>query len=153
MTPGDSTVLFRAIPRKFKLDAKAKRALVGFAQTLAERVGDGRPWMCMITNDRELHKLNRDFLGHDCPTDVLSFPWPPSGALLGEIAISVERAHEQATRFGHLPLSEICVLMLHGFLHLTGMDHEHDRGEMARAERKWRKVFDLPSTLIARSKQ
>jgi probable rRNA maturation factor len=153
MTPGDSTVLFRAIPRKFKLAPKEKTSLAGFARTLAERVGDGRPWMCMITNNRELHKLNRDFLGHDYPTDVLSFPWPPDGALLGEIAISVERAHEQAAQFGHLPLSEICVLMLHGFLHLKGMDHERDRGEMARAERKWRKAFDLPSTLIARSKQ
>jgi len=42
--------------------------------------------------------------------------------------------------------------MLHGLLHLTGHDHERDRGEMARAERKWRSAFGLPTTLIARSR-
>jgi probable rRNA maturation factor len=41
--------------------------------------------------------------------------------------------------------------MLHGVLHLTGLDHERDGGEMSRAECKWRDAFALPSTLIARA--
>jgi probable rRNA maturation factor len=70
---------------------------------------------------------------------------------LGEIAISVERAEAQARSFGHSRLDEIRILMLHGLLHLSGMDHENDRGEMARAEAHWRAQFGLPETLIART--
>jgi probable rRNA maturation factor len=42
--------------------------------------------------------------------------------------------------------------MLHGLLHLAGMDHETDRGEMARAENHWRQELGLPLTLIARAR-
>ncbi len=153
MTPGDSTVLFRAIPAQLKLVPEEKRSLKSFAEILSERVGNGRAWTCLVTNDLELHRLNAAFLGHDYPTDVLSFPETPQGKHLGEVAISTERAQEQAAQFGHLLMSEIRILMLHGFLHLTGMDHESDRGEMARAETRWRREFDLPFTLIARSKR
>jgi probable rRNA maturation factor len=153
MTVGDSTVLFRAVPRKFKLPPAEKRTLTTFAQTLSERVGPDRPWACLISSDRELRRLNASFLGNDYSTDVLSFPAPPDAGYLGEIAISTERAYQQAAQFNHPVLSELQILMLHGFLHLTGMDHESDRGQMARAEKKWRGAFDLPTTLIARSKE
>ncbi len=152
MTSADSTVIFRAIPRRCKLSPKEKRNLEKFACTLSESIAKGRAWMCLVTNDRALQKLNQQFLEHDYPTDVLSFPWPPESALLGEVAISAERANEQAAQFGHPTVKEICILMLHGILHLTGMDHERDKGEMARAERRWRGKFDLPPTLIVRSK-
>jgi probable rRNA maturation factor len=70
---------------------------------------------------------------------------------LGELAISVERADAQANSFGHSRVDEIRVLMLHGLLHLAGMDHETDRGAMSRAEKKWRSYFALPATLISRA--
>jgi len=95
--------------------------------------------------------LNKQFLGQDYATDVLSFPSGMPGHL-GELAISVERAEEQANSFGHTLVDEIRVLMLHGLLHLAGMDHETDRGAMSRAESKWRSHFDLPVTLISRTK-
>jgi probable rRNA maturation factor len=50
-------------------------------------------------------------------------------------------------------MDEIRILMLHGVLHLSGMDHERDRGEMARTERRLRKELGLPDGLIARSKK
>lgn len=153
MPAGDSTVLFRAVPAELKFVPEQKRNLKSFARLLSERVGNGRPWTCLITDDQELHRLNASFLGHDYPTDVLSFPGFPHEAHLGEVAISTERARDQASRFGHELLNEVRILMLHGFLHLTGLDHERDRGEMAQAERKWRDEFNLPATLIARSKQ
>jgi probable rRNA maturation factor len=70
---------------------------------------------------------------------------------LGEIAISCERAKAQAEELGHGRVEEIRILMLHGVLHLTGMDHERDAGEMERAEQRWRIEFGLPSSLIARA--
>jgi probable rRNA maturation factor len=121
-----------------------------FAKTLIEEVTAGRFFECLISDDRELQRLNRSFLGHDYPTDVLSFPSGLSGGFAGEIAISANRAADQAVEFGHSAGEEIKILMLHGVLHLLGMDHEKDRGAMAREERRWRKKFDLPVTLIER---
>ena len=66
------------------------------------------------------------------------------------MAISVERAQEQARSRGHGLEEEIGILMLHGLLHLLGMDHENDRGRMARAETRWRKKLGLPAGLIER---
>ena len=128
-----------------------KRELRTFADRLRDTLTGGRPFTCMITDDRELERLNRMFLGKDYPTDVLSFPAGGSG-LIGELAISVERAREQADAYGHDHADEIRILMLHGVLHLLGMDHEHDRGAMARAEKRWRQEFGLPVGLIERSR-
>lgn len=128
-----------------------RRELRVFADQLRDSVTGGRPFTCMITDDRELGRLNRMFLGKDYPTDVLSFPSAGPGPL-GELAISVDRAREQASEHGHDPVDEIRILMLHGVLHLLGMDHEHDRGAMARAEKRWRQEFGLPTGLIERSR-
>ena len=126
--------------------------LRAFAKMLVEEVTAGKFFECLITDDRELLRLNRDFLGHDYPTDVLSFPSGVGGAFLGEIAISRNRAAEQAATFGHGVTEELKILMLHGVLHLSGLDHETDRGAMARAEKRWRKRFGLPVALIERVK-
>ncbi len=86
-------------------------------------------------------------------TDVLSFPSGDGsgGGSLGDLAISRQRAAEQAVRFGHTATAEVQLLMLHGLLHLMGMDHERDRGEMARAESSWRTMLGLPLSLIERA--
>ncbi len=115
------------------------------------RVASGRPYVCVIADDAELQRLNRSFRGQDCATDVLSFSSEDPAPHLGDIAISAERAEMQALEFGHPRLDEIRILMLHGLLHLTGMDHERDHGEMARAEQKWREELGLPLALIARA--
>ncbi len=146
----DCTLLFRAIPTTFRFTAEEKRNLKRFARDLASRVADGYTFTCLFSGDAELRRLNKAFLGHDYPTDVLSFP-SAGGTGLGEIAISVERADAQATEFGHTRLDEVRLLMLHGVLHLKGLDHEIDKGEMRRAEQKWRLEFELPSALIARA--
>jgi probable rRNA maturation factor len=121
-----------------------------FAHALIADVSHGRRFECLITDDRELRRLNRDFLGHDYPTDVLSFPSGTAGGFAGELAISAERAAAQAAEFEHDLVEEIKILMLHGLLHLLGMDHEKDRGAMARSEKKWRKHFSLPASLTER---
>lgn len=153
MSPGDSTVLFRALPIRPHLTPEHRRALKNFVRQASSRVGGGSSFTCLVTNDNQLRRLNREFLGHDYATDVLSFPALEKNGNLGELAISVERAQAQAREFGHSLLDEMQILILHGLLHLTGMDHEKDRGEMARAERKWRRELGLRSTLIARARQ
>ena len=151
-SPDGSSVTFRRVP------ADLRRAPIErFALKLQAAVGKGRAFDCLISGDAELRRLNRDFRGKDYPTDVLSFPAGVrlsgprlSRARLGDVAISLPRARAQARKFGHSITQEIRVLMLHGVLHLLGMDHETDRGRMARVEKRWRTRLALPNGLIER---
>jgi probable rRNA maturation factor len=127
-------------------------SLESFAENLRGRVSRGREFHCRITNDTELRDLNARFLGKDYPTDVLSFLSDPESPHLGDLAISLQRVRAQAREWNHTPEEEIRILMLHGVLHLLGMDHESDGGEMRRAEQRWRKKFGLPTGLIQRAR-
>jgi probable rRNA maturation factor len=147
---GRPSLLIRNIPEKIEFSIAERNALRRFLRELSEQVAESRPFNCLLTNDKELQALNNQFLCHDCPTDVLSFPEGEPSDRLGEIAISLERAAEQARDHGHGLADEIRILTLHGVLHLLGFDHERDRGEMAQAEREWQRSFGLPSTLIGR---
>jgi probable rRNA maturation factor len=125
--------------------------LRGFAERLRTEVARGNDFACLFARDAELQRLNRDFLGNDYATDVLSFPSGATKGFIGEIAISVDRAKDQAKEFGHTTTDELRILMLHGVLHLLGMDHERDKGQMRRAELRWRKSLELPAGLIERA--
>jgi probable rRNA maturation factor len=86
-----------------------------------------------------MRSLNRTFRGRRGTTDVLAFPGggdadPEGRAHLGDIAVSVPRAARQAAERGHSLRRELKILALHGYLHLLGLDHERDRGEMMRAQ-------------------
>lgn len=131
------------------LRVSGRAGIEQFAGTLQRRLTKGRPFHCLLTGDDELRRLNRQYRGKNQPTDVLSFPSLEQGEL-GDIAVSLDRARAQAREFGHRIDEEIRILMLHGVLHLLGMDHESDAGEMARAEIQWRKKLALPTGLIER---
>jgi probable rRNA maturation factor len=87
----------------------------------------------VLTDDASIQELNRDFLGEDAPTDVLSFsaqeetgPFvtaPEAGAYLGDVIISYPRAVQQAGEQGHTVGQELDLLVVHGILHLLGYDH------------------------------
>jgi probable rRNA maturation factor len=86
----------------------------------------------VLDQDERLRELNHEFLGHDKPTDVLAFPAlhvdPDSGnPYLGDIIISFPRAQAQAEKAGHSVSAELCLLTIHGILHLLG--HDHDQPE------------------------
>lgn len=86
-----------------------------------------------------IRNLNKQYRGKDKHTDVLSFPIYDngefdmaeciSGALLGDIVISVERAKEQAAELGHSFIREVAFLTVHSTLHLLGYDHERSKEE------------------------
>jgi probable rRNA maturation factor len=142
-SPEPSTATFRRVPPDFR-----RRVVERFARQLQAEVTGGRAFACLIAGDAELRRLNREFRGKDCATDVLSFAG--AGASLGDIAISFQRARTQAREFGHSVEQEVSILMLHGALHLMGMDHEAGDSRMARAEKRWRVRLGLAHGLIER---
>jgi probable rRNA maturation factor len=107
---------------------------------LARQSADG-DLTIVLTDDAQLHELNRDYLGIDAPTDVLAFPaseTDPETArrYLGDILISVPRAEEQACAAGHALETEAQLLAVHGTLHLLGYDHagRADKARMWKAQ-------------------
>ena len=90
----------------------------------------------VITGDEQVRKLNREYRKIDDTTDVLSFPSeekdPETGAgYLGDIIISHPRASRQAAKAGHSSQEEICLLVIHGTLHLAGHDHANKEQQKA----------------------
>ncbi len=145
MSPDDTSLLFRHPSRRLP-----RAELRDFLEEVIRRVAKGRAVTCLITDDIELRRLNREFRGKNYPTDVLSFP--ADGATGGEIAISLDRAAAQAAEHGHSAADEVRILILHGVLQLAGMDHETDSGEMAATEMRWRRRLGLPCGLIERAR-
>jgi probable rRNA maturation factor len=104
-----------------------------------------------------MQRLNKNFRNKAKTTDVLSFPSETRsrpralrtrtkrlrGCYLGDIAISPVVARRNAKAFGRTTPEEICILMLHGVLHLLGYDHETDRGAMQRVEAMLRNRLGL----------
>lgn len=92
----------------------------------------------VLTNNTHIHEINKDYRGIDRETDVISFAFMdedtnPSGITdLGEIYISLEKAHSQALEYNHSFKRESCFLLTHGLLHLLGYDHmtKEDETEM-----------------------
>lgn len=100
-----------------------------------------------ITTDEVIRELNRTYRGKDKPTDVLSFPFGErvgKYTLLGEIVISVQTAKRQAQELNHSLEEEIKRLLVHGFVHLLGYDHELGPEE----ERKFKEVEERLLSLI-----
>jgi probable rRNA maturation factor len=94
----------------------------------------------LLSDDTTLQALNKEFLGEDRPTDVLSFPagdtLPGMGDFtnyLGDVALSVPYATRQAMAKGHDPAAEMQLLVVHGLLHLLGYDHDTS----AEQQRMW----------------
>ena len=104
-----------------------------------------------FVTDAEIARLNKTYRKKSRPTDVLSFPAqasakrPNRNKFLGDIAIAPAVARRYAKKNGRTLESEICILILHGLLHLLGYDHETDRGQMDRVEHKLRRKLGLES--------
>lgn len=116
----------------------------------------------VLTDNIKIKELNREHRGIDRATDVLSFPMLYSEdeleqgkftdmdidtgeVVLGDIVISLERAHEQSIEYGHSFEREVAYLTVHGILHLLGYDHEtdDDRKIMREKEESILKLLNL----------
>jgi probable rRNA maturation factor len=104
---------------------------------------EGRPAAevtVVVTDDETVRALNRQFLGEDSPTDVLSFPTagetapgfvtaPEAATYLGDIVIAFPFARQQAAGLGRTLAEELRLLTVHGTLHLLGYDHAEPEEE------------------------
>jgi probable rRNA maturation factor len=127
--------------RRVKIATDTWEALGGRIVEAIQRSGASAT--VAFVSDNKIRQLNRQFRGVDKATDVLSFPEDDNGDNLGDIAISVDTAVRQAEESGLTFEGEVAQLMLHGFLHLAGYDHETDNGEMNRLELRLRKKLAI----------
>src|SRR3954454_7242445 len=95
-----------------------------------------------------IHRLNKQFLDHDEPTDVLTFPLsgPDAKTLEGEIVIGAEVARAQAAERGHDEQAELALYVIHGLLHLCGFDTPTAKSAkvMRERERHYLQQLGLP---------
>jgi probable rRNA maturation factor len=119
------------------------------ARAVLEGEGVARPEIGLAFVDNPtIHALNKRYLDHDEPTDVLSFPLGESsgGRLAGEVVIGVEVAQEQAAQRGHDVQAELTLYVIHGLLHLCGYDDREaaDAAAMRARERHYLRLLGLP---------
>lgn len=89
----------------------------------AERVAAAEVSVALL-DDARIGELNRDYLGHDGPTDVISFPlYEPGRMPVGDVYIGVAQAERQARELGVPLAEELLRLAIHGTLHVLGYDH------------------------------
>ena len=113
----------------------------------------------IFVDNEQIHKLNMQYRKKDTDTDVLSFPMGENGVydinhstgakIFGDIVISMEKAVEQAKRYGHGLEREVGYLTAHSMLHLLGYDHEKGGLQKVRMREKEEQVMTelgLPST-------
>jgi rRNA maturation RNase YbeY len=104
------------------------------AENHGKRVGELYYYFC---SDEQLLEINRERLGHDFYTDIVTFPLTDCDSVLsGEFCISIDRIKENAMTFGRSYESELHRVIIHGVLHLIGFDDhtEHDSKVMREKE-------------------
>jgi len=107
---------------------------------------------CKVTlafvDDAHIHRLNKQFLNHDEPTDVLTFPYtdPDAKTLEGEVVIGYGVAKENAADRGHDVNLELLLYVVHGCLHLCGYGDTDAKSaaEMRTKEREYLTKLGLP---------
>jgi probable rRNA maturation factor len=90
-----------------------------------------------VVGDERMHELNRQYLGHDYPTDVLSFLLesdPEQKSLEGQIIVSSDYAAREAARYGWTADDELLLYVIHGCLHLIGHDDTTPEAKQAMRE-------------------
>lgn len=135
-----------ANPYEYDLDFPALKS-AAIAVLEGEGVKDAKVTFALVDN-AHIHRLNKQFLNHDEPTDVLTFPSSVPGAkkLEGDVAIGMEIAREYAADRGHDVKLELVLYAIHGCLHLCGYTDtdETSAAEMRVKEREYLTKLGLP---------
>ncbi len=136
-----------ANPYEYELDFTGLKSAV-VAVLEGEGIRDAKVAIAFVDN-AHIHRLNKQFLNHDEPTDVLTFPSSSPGAkkLEGDIAIGMEIAREYAADRGHEVKLELLLYVVHGCLHLCGYTDTDDESaaEMRVKERQYLAQLGLPN--------
>jgi probable rRNA maturation factor len=124
------------------MDAAWSRRASRAVAALAPRAGVVN---VIVTNDRVMRRLNRRYRGRDKPTDVLSFSYLEDGkggedGVAGDVFVSHQTLVRDARRLGVAPDDLALRIVVHGFLHVLGYDHETDR-DASRMERRERALL------------
>ena len=113
-----------------KVDYKDYEYLYDLLEFALEKLNiENSTFSVILTDDEEVHYLNKTYRNIDRTTDVLSFALNDNGAfpgpvnVLGDIFISIPKMKEQAIEYSHSEKRELSFLALHGLLHLLGYDH------------------------------
>ena len=115
--------------------------------TLEKLKKDDAIFSLILTDDDEVHYLNKTYRDIDRTTDVLSFALNDGGEfpgpvnVLGDIYISIPKMKEQAIEYGHSEKRELSFLAVHGLLHLLGFDH-------TLGEKEEKEMFDLQKEIL-----
>lgn len=167
---GKSMILIDNRQNKLDVTGKLQQSINEIADFTLKHEGVNCEYEISIIfiDNNAIKKLNSEFRNIESVTDVLSFPMLeyPSGKVfketfiscefddamlddgklvLGDIAISLERARHQCDEYGHSFLREVCYLTVHSLLHLLGYDHIEDsqKRAMRKKEEEILKVFDI----------
>ncbi len=90
-----------------------------------------------VVDDAEIHRINRQFLHHDYPTDVITFPMSePGEPLEADIVVSTETAVAAAREFSWSAADELRLYVIHGMLHLTGFDDTDESSRQSMRQRE-----------------
>lgn len=137
-----------------EMTEEAKEQIEGLLNLAQKKLQITEPCELSVTfvDNERIQEINREYREKDKPTDVISFALEElgegeiqiSGAnmprVLGDIIISIDKAREQATDYGHSFERELGFLAVHGFLHLLGYDHETEAEE--------KEMFDLQRSIL-----
>jgi probable rRNA maturation factor len=162
-SPGHRSELAVEVTRGVRLRTPSRGEIARWARAAAGARGRGRLLAVRIVDDAESRRLNRRWRGKDRPTNVLSFPAPPAGALqsraeprpLGDLVIAAAVVAREAVAQCKPRRAHWAHLVVHGSLHLLGLDHQRDE-EAERMERRERRIlaslgFDDPYAPEAQS--
>ncbi len=145
MTHSVSVSVLKIINRPMPKGLKGKLKRTVETVLKCEKLETSANVSLVLCDDRTIHELNIRYLGHDYPTDVLSFPLSEGELLVGEIIISVETAERNAKRFRQTLEQELLRLAIHGTLHLLGYDDatSQQRKRMRQKERRYLKLIGV----------
>ena len=117
------------------LDPQRDKAWIeAVAQAYGKRVGELYYYFC---SDEKLLEINRERLGHDFYTDIVTFPLTDCKNLLSsEFCLSIDRIKENAETFGRTYESELHRVIIHGVLHLIGFDDHTEEDEKVMREKE-----------------